>query len=330
MSKTILVTGAAGFIGSHCVRELLARGDRVVGIDNLNDYYDPRLKKNNLALIERAHADSGRWRFVHGDIRDRELLAELFDQNGFDAAIHLAAMAGVRASIDQPHLYWDVNLTGTLNLLEEARRARLGNFVFASTSSVYGDTKIMPFVETDICDRPLAPYAASKRATELLAYSYRHLHGLNCTALRYFTVYGPWGRPDMMALKVLDNIHFGRQVVLFNKGQMHRDWTFIGDITAGTILAADTPLGFEALNIGRGEPILLAEFIAKLEALSGKKANLQDAPMMRADVPYTFADITKARKLIGYDPVTSLDQGLHGLYQWYAEHVLPSGRPTAA
>ncbi len=327
--KNILVTGAAGFIGSHCARAILKRGDRVVGLDNINDYYDPSLKELNLRRTAEEHGDGGNWTFCKGDIRDAQLVDRLFEENGFDGVIHLAAMAGVRASIDQPHLYWNVNLTGTLNLLEAARKTKVGVFAFASTSSVYGDTKVMPFIETDMCDHPLAPYAASKRATELLAYSYHHLHGMNCNALRYFTVYGPWGRPDMMALKVLDNMHFGRKVVLFNNGQMHRDWTYIDDIVQGSIKAVDTPLGFEAFNIGRGEPILLADFIGTLEELSGKKAHLDPAPMMKADVPYTYANIDKARSLLGYEPTVSVNQGLENLWNWYRDFIIARGKPSA-
>lgn len=327
--KTVLVTGAAGFIGSHCARAFLRRGDRVVGLDNINDYYDPSLKEINLRLTSDEHGDGGNWSFCKGDIRDIQLVDRLFEENRFDGVLHLAAMAGVRASIDQPHLYWDVNLTGTLNLLEAARKTDVEVFAFASTSSVYGATEVMPFIETDFCDKPLAPYAASKKATELLAYSYHHLHGMNCNALRYFTVYGPWGRPDMMALKVLDNMHFGRKVVLFNNGQMHRDWTYIDDIVQGSMLAVDTAVGFEAFNIGRGEPILLADFIGKLEELSGKKANLEPAPMMKADVPYTYANIDKARNLLGYEPTTSVNQGLENLWNWYRDFILARGKPSA-
>lgn len=327
--KTILVTGAAGFIGNHCARGFLDRGDRVVGLDNINDYYDPSLKELNLKRTADKYGLDGNWVFCKGDIRDAELVDKLFEEHQFDGVLHLAAMAGVRASIDQPHLYWDVNLTGTLNLLEAARKTKVGVFAFASTSSVYGDTKVMPFVETDMCDHPLAPYAASKRATELLAYSYHHLHGMNCNALRYFTVYGPWGRPDMMALKVLDNMHFGRKVVLFNNGQMHRDWTYIDDIVQGSMKAVDTPVGFEAFNIGRGEPVLLADFIAKLEDLSGKKANLEPAPMMKADVPYTYANIDKARTLLGYEPTVAVEQGLEALWDWYRDFIIARGKPSA-
>lgn len=321
MSKTILVTGAAGFIGSHVSQAFLARGDRVIGLDNLNDYYDPKRKQANLDEI----GDLDRFTFILGDIRDPALLREIFRKNTFDAVVHLAAMAGVRVSIEQPHLYFDVNLTGTLNLLEAAREGGASNFVFASTSSVYGATERLPFIEDDRCDRPMAPYATSKRAAEMLGFTFHHLYGLNFTALRFFTVYGPRGRPDMMAYKVADNIFFGRQVPIYNGGQMHRDWTFVEDIVQGVVEAADRPLGFEAINLGRGEPILLADFIALIEEMTGRKAALVPAPMPDTDIAYTHADISKARRLLGYAPKTSVREGVAAFWKWYQAAVLGSG-----
>lgn len=318
----MLVTGAAGFIGSHTTCALLARGDKVVGLDNLNDYYDPQRKRANLAEIRRSPGGQDRFTFVQGDIRDRALLADLFQQHTFDAIAHLAAMAGVRVSIEDPHLYFDVNLIGTLNLLDMARDHRVGNFVLASTSSVYGNTDVVPFVETDMCDRPLAPYPASKRAAEMLGYTYHHLYNQNFSAVRFFTVYGPRGRPDMMAYKVLDNIFFGKQVPLYNNGQMYRDWTFVQDIAAGVIAAADRPLGYEVINLGRGEPVLLADFVHFIEELAGQKADLVPAPMMEADIGYTYADITKARKLLEYDPHVSVQEGVTNFWNWYQRAVL--------
>jgi UDP-glucuronate 4-epimerase len=226
-------------------------------------------------------------------------------------------MAGVRVSIDHPHLYFDVNLTGTLHLLEAARESRVGNFVFASTSSVYGATERIPFTEDDLCDRPLAPYATSKRAAEMLGFTFHHLYGLPFTALRFFTVYGPRGRPDMMAYKVADNICFGRQVPIYNGGQMHRDWTFIDDIVQGVVAAVDRPLGFEVINLGRGEPTLLADFIGLIEELASRKAALVPAPMPDTDIAYTHADISKARRLLGYAPTTSVREGVAAFWKWY-------------
>jgi UDP-glucuronate 4-epimerase len=329
LSKTILVTGAAGFIGSHVTQSLLARGDTVIGLDNLNDYYDPARKRANLEEVQRFMFHVLRFTFIEGDIRDRELIRHLFEEYRFDAVVHLAAMAGVRVSIEDPALYYDVNLNGTLVLLDAAVGRLLSaisyspsaNFVFASTSSVYGATRQIPFVETDPCDRPLAPYPASKRAAELLGYTYHHLYGLNFTALRLFTVYGPRGRPDMMAYKVADNIFFGREVPLYNNGQMHRDWTYIDDIVSGIVAAVDRPLGYEVINLGRGEPVLLADFVRLIEELTGRKANLTPAPMPEADIPYTYADISKARRLLGYNPTISVQEGVARFLEWYEQAV---------
>lgn len=323
MTSTVLVTGAAGFIGSHVVDALVARGDVVVGLDNLNDYYDPARKRANVAECRALAAKApGTYHFVEGDIRDRPLLARLWQEHGIDAVAHLAAMAGVRASVDDPHLYVDVNLTGTLNLLEQARQSGIRNFVLASTSSVYANTKVIPFIETDICDRPLAPYPATKRAAELMGHTYHHLHALPFTAVRLFTVYGPRGRPDMMAHKLLDNMFFGRRVPLYNEGQMHRDWTYVGDTAAGIVAAVDRPLGYEIINLGCAEPVLLADFVAKVEQAAGRQTDLVSEPMQDADVAYTYADITKARTLLGYEPRVKVDEGIAALWGWYREAVL--------
>jgi UDP-glucuronate 4-epimerase len=319
-SRRILVTGGAGFIGSHTADALLARGDRVTILDNFNDYYDPSRKRKNIEEVRRNQPAHAELEVVEGDLRDRELVSQLVGK-GFDAIVHLAAMAGVRASVENPWLYYDVNLTGTLNLLEAARVSGKPNFVFAGTSSAYGTTQIVPFIETDPSDRPLAPYPASKRAAEMLGYSYHHLHGLDFTALRFFTVYGPRGRPDMMAYKVLDSVRLGQPIPLYNGGQMHRDWTFVSDIVAGVVGAADRRLGFEVINLGRGEPILLADFVASIESLAGRKANLVPAPMMDADVAYTFADIDKARRLLGYEPKVGVGDGVRRFFEWYVENV---------
>jgi UDP-glucuronate 4-epimerase len=231
-------------------------------------------------------------------------------------------MAGVRASIADPHLYYDVNLIGTLNLLECARAHSVGSFVFASTSSVYGDTHQIPFVESDRCDHPLAPYPASKRAAEMLGFSYHHLYQQNFTALRFFTVYGPRGRPDMMAYKVLDSIFLDREIPLYNDGQMHRDWTYVQDIVSGIVAAVDRPMGYEAINLGRGDPVLLADFVQLIEDLAGQEARLVARPMPDADIPYTYADIGKARRLLGYDPQVSVKEGVARFWKWYQQTVL--------
>ena len=333
LSRTLLVTGAAGFIGSHTVQALVARGDRVVGVDNLNDYYDPARKRANLDEVRQALSQSGSggaFTFIHGDIRNRQTVEELFSSREFDGIVHLAAMAGVRVSIENPHLYCDVNINGTLNLLDAAvgrigrrgRRDTLPTFVFASTSSVYGNTEAIPFRESDPCDRPLAPYAASKKAGELLGYSYHHVYGLPFTALRFFTVYGPRGRPDMMAYKVLDNIFFGQAVPLYNSGNMHRDWTFVSDIVHGVVSAVDRPFGYEILNLGRGEPVPLAEFVRVIEECVGQKANVVSAPMPEADIVSTCADISRAQELLGYAPQIPVREGISLFWGWYQKHVL--------
>lgn len=320
MTRRILVTGAAGFIGSHTTEILLSQGNRVVGLDNLNDYYDPKRKRKNLEEVKQAARGDATFEFIEGDVRDRELVRRLIG-SGFDAIIHLAAMAGVRISVEDPWLYYNVNLMGTLNLLDAARESGKPNFVFASTSSAYGATKVVPFVETDPSDRPLAPYPASKRSAELLGFSYHHLHGIDFTALRFFTVYGPRGRPDMMAYKVFDTMRLGNEIPLYNGGQMHRDWTYVTDIVAGIIAASERRLGFEIINLGRGEPVLLADFVTSLEQLAGRKARLVSAPMMDADVAYTYADISKARRLLDYEPKVSVEDGVRRLYEWYVANV---------
>ena len=312
-----LVTGAAGFIGSHLAAALLRRGDEVVGVDNFNDYYDPARKRANAALLD----SYDNMRMVEADVRDRERILALFAE-GFDAVAHLAAMAGVRYAMEHPEVYGEVNVSGTINVLDGARSGRVGNFVFASTSSVYGNTDLIPFVESDPCNHPIQPYAATKKAGEVLGFSYHHLYALSFTALRFFTVYGPRGRPDMMAYKVLDSIFSGQQIPLYNDGQMYRDWTYVDDIVAGLVAALDRPLGYEIINLGRGEPVLLADFVESLEALAGSKANLVPAPMIAADIAYTFADITKARRLLDYDPQVSVQDGVAAFWSWYRDSAL--------
>jgi UDP-glucuronate 4-epimerase len=327
---SILVTGAAGFIGSHTAVRLLRRGETVVGLDNLNDYYSPDRKRQNLDEVARQQKHAGQFQFVEGDIRDRDLIRRLFEQHDFRSVIHLAAMVGVRASVINPWLYYDVNVTGTLNLLEAVRAqpesagAQRANFVLASTSLVYGRTEALPFVETDAADRPLAPYPASKRAAEMLGFTYHHLHGLDFTAVRFFTVYGPRGRPDMIAYKVLNSAYGGEEVPYYNGGQMHRDWTFVDDIVSGITAASDRRLGYQLINLGRGEPVLLADFIETLEYLAGKKARLKAMPMVQSDVKYTYADIAKAQKLLGYHPKVSFEEGIQRFFTWYTQHVQPA------
>lgn len=316
--KVVLLTGAAGFIGSHVAEQLLARGDMVVGIDNFDSYYDPSQKRSNAALLSQYP----HFQLVEGDIRDQALMDRLFSLHRFSAIAHLAALAGVRASVDSPALYFDVNLTATLGLLELARLRGRPNFVFASTSSVYGRTQRIPFDEEDAADRPLAPYPASKRSVELLGHSYHHTHGLDFTALRFFTVYGPRNRPDMMAHLALCASTQGKTLTLYNGGEMYRDWTFISDIADGVVRAIDRRLGYEIINLGRGKPILLKDFVTKLATLSGGSPTYRSRPIPDADVVSTFARIDKARRLLGYEPLVDVEEGILRLYDWFRASVL--------
>lgn len=317
MKKTILVTGVAGFIGSHLAEALLRRGDRVVGLDNINCAYNPSQKLLNLSDVQAAEQVPGQWEFVKGDIRDGALVDRLFGENAFDAVVHLAAMTGVGVSIEDPHLYFDVNLLGTLNLLNAAKQHLVGNFVLASTSSAYGNTSTIPFVETDTCDRPLAPYPASKRAAEMLAYTYHHLYSLNVTVARFFTVYGSRNRPDSMAFQVADGICHKKKVRLYHKGQMYRDWIYISDLVQGLVAAADRPLGYEIVNLGRGEPVLVADFVGLIEKHSGCEAVLIPALLPDLDIPCAFANIEKARHLLDFQPQVSLEEGVAYFWNWY-------------
>ncbi|MCZ2113172.1 MAG: NAD-dependent epimerase/dehydratase family protein [Anaerolineae bacterium] len=311
---TILVTGAAGFIGSHLAERLCQRGDTVIGLDNFNDYYDPARKRAN----EHRLNTYPNFRMIEADVRDRDRLFELFATEKITAVAHLAAMAGVRNAVLNPDLYVNVNLNGTQNLFDASRAGGgVDNFVLASTSSVYGNTTRIPFVEDDPCDRPLQPYAAAKRAAEILGFSYHHLFGLNLTVLRFFTVYGPNGRPDMMAYLLADSIVKGREIPLYDNGQMYRDWTYVDDTVSGIVSALDRPLGYEIINLGRGEPVLLSDFVAIMENLSGRKANVVPAPRLAADFPRNEANIDKARRLLDYNPVVPVTEGVRRFWEWY-------------
>ena len=311
----ILVTGGAGFIGSHLAEALLKRGDSVVVIDNFNDYYDPAIKRQNVARL----AQYPGFTLVEADIRSREAVDALFAAHPIERVAHLAAMAGVRESVRQPHLYTEVNLNGSLNLLDAAQRHGSQVFVQASTSSVYGKTERLPFEESDSADRPLAAYPASKRAAELIGHSYHHLHQLNVTVLRFFNVYGPAGRPDMMPLRVMHALLDGTEIPIFNGGDIHRDWTYIDDTVNGVIAALERPLGYEVINLGVGAPISLREFIDVFEKLSGRKLNTRDVPTPPSDPPITYCDNSKARRLLGFDPQTSVHDGLAKTWAWFEQ-----------
>ena len=308
----ILVTGAAGFIGSHTAQMLLERGDSVVGLDNFNDYYDPAKKHANAKRLSQYDT----FKMLEGDIRGREGVFDLFRAENFDVVANIAAMAGVRNSVENPALYMEVNLNGTQHLMDAALETGVKNFVFASTSSIYGSTETVPFVETDPCLKPPQPYAAAKRAAELLGYTYHTLYNLNFTATRFFTVYGPNGRPDMMPYLLAESIYKGKQIPLY-EGDMRRDWTFVEDIAKGLVAAIDTPLGYEIINLGRGEPLPLADFINTMERVAGKKATLNPQPKLPADVYVTYADTTKARELLGFNPTVSVQEGVERFWEWY-------------
>jgi UDP-glucuronate 4-epimerase len=315
---TILVTGAAGFIGSHLTETLLNRGEEVVAIDNFNDYYDPRYKRAHIASFQNHPKLS----LYEEDIRDTAAIERIFARHSPRAIAHLGAYGGVRYSIGRASLYTEVNIVGTVNLLEAARRTNTGTFVFASTSSVYGHTTQIPFIETDPCNEPLAPYPASKKAGEIIGYTYHNLHQLNFTALRFFSVYGPRGRPDMMPFMVTDRIVKGEEIKLFDAGQLKRDWTYVGDIVEGIIAALEKPLGYEIINLGRGEPVLMIDFVEIIEELVGQKAILATPPAPASEPKITFANIDKARRLLGYDPQTSVVDGLGKLWAWYQGDVM--------
>ncbi|RMF05788.1 MAG: NAD-dependent epimerase/dehydratase family protein [Chloroflexi bacterium] len=310
---SILVTGAAGFIGSNLTETLLNRGETVVGIDNFNDYYDPARKRANVESFRR-HPNLSLYEM---DFCDAEAVLNIFAEHKPRAVAHLGAYGGVRYSIGRAQLYTRVNFVGSVNLLEAARLHNTQNFVFASTSSVYGHTDQIPFIETDPCNRPLAPYPASKKAVEAMGHTYVNLHQMNFTALRFFSVYGPKGRPDMMPFMVTDRIVNGETIKLFDAGQMYRDWTYVDDIVNGIIAALERPLGYEIINLGRGEPVLMADFVNILEELIGKNAILDTPPAPASEPKITNANIDKARRLLDYNPQTPVREGLEKLWAWY-------------
>ena len=313
---TYLVTGGAGFIGSHVAEALLKRGDRAVIIDNFNDYYDSAIKRRNAERL--SHYDN--CVIIEGDIRDATLVDRLFAEQGINHVAHLAAMAGVRESVQHTRLYMEVNVTGTLNLLEASKAAKIKQFVLASTSSVYGKTEILPFVETDSADRPLAAYPASKRAAELLAHTYHNLADMQVTALRFFNVYGPAGRPDMMPWRLIEATQTGEAIKLFNGGDIHRDWTYIADTVKGVLAALDKPLGYEVINLGCGAPISLKDFVQIIAEYTNTRINTVCVPTPLSDPPITFCDNSKARDLLGFAPSLSIREGLRMTWDWYREY----------
>jgi UDP-glucuronate 4-epimerase len=326
-----LVTGVAGFIGFHVAERLLAAGHQVTGLDNLNDYYDVNLKLSRLALLQAKPA----FNFVQGDLADRSLVASLFAQEQFQRVIHLGAQAGVRYSLENPHAYADANLVGHLNILEGCRQQKIEHLLYASSSSVYGLNRKTPFSTDDSVDHPVSLYAATKKANELMSHSYAHLYGLPCTGLRFFTVYGPWGRPDMALFKFTKSILAGQPIDVYNFGEMKRDFTFIDDIAEAIIRLADvipqpnatwtvesgspaeSSAPYRVYNIGNSQPVELKTFIHELEKALGVPAQMNLLPLQPGDVLETSADTSALEAVIGFKPQTPLAQGLGQFVRWY-------------
>ncbi|PIE00041.1 MAG: capsular biosynthesis protein CpsI [Thiothrix nivea] len=333
----ILVTGAAGFIGMHTVLRLIARGDQVVGIDNLNDYYSVTLKHDRLEQIRSADTNQ-LFTFIEMDIADREAMAQLFAESGFDKVINLAAQAGVRYSLENPLAYIDSNITGFAHILEGCRHHHIKHLVYASSSSVYGANRSMPFSVHDNVDHPLSLYAASKKSNELMAHTYSHLYRIPTTGLRFFTVYGPWGRPDMSPIKFAQAISAGKAIDVYNYGKHKRDFTYIDDIVEGVIRVLDRPAAenrhwngekpdpanslapWRVYNIGNQQPVELLDYISALEKSLGRKAEMNLLPLQPGDVVDTFADVESLVKDVGYRPSIPVEEGIARFVRWYKEY----------
>ncbi len=317
----VLVTGAAGFVGAHVAAALISRGDQVVGIDNLNSYYDPKLKTDRLDNFFSGSS----FHFMKIDISNRNDVEQLFRQHQFDMVVNLAAQAGVRYSIDHPHDYIDANIVGFMNILEGCRHSTVTHLIFASSSSVYGTNAPVPFSETDRVDSPISLYAATKKSNELIAHAYAHLFNMPITGLRFFTVYGPWGRPDMAYFSFTKNILEGRPINVFNNGNLERDFTYIDDIVDGVLRAIDhiptkatAPL--QLYNIGNNGPVKLLDFIATIETATGRRASLNMLPMQPGDVLQTYANIDAISKDLGFRPKTDIGTGINKFVEWYRHY----------
>jgi UDP-glucuronate 4-epimerase len=317
--RNILVTGGAGFIGSHLVERLLAEGGwRVTVVDDFNDFYSPELKRANVS----PHVGREDFRLFEADIRDRAALTRVFAEESFDCIVHLAARAGVRPSLAEPLLYAETNITGTLNLLELARERGTRQFIFGSSSSVYGENEKVPFSEDDPIFNPISPYAATKAAGELLCHTYAHLHGIRCVCLRFFTVYGARQRPDLAIHKFARLISHGKPIPVFGDGTTRRDYTYIDDIIAGVRAGVDYEASrYEIINLGESRTVELRELIALLEKALGRKAVIDRQPLQPGDVPQTFADIAKARRLLSYNPQTQIEEGIRRFVEWFRTTV---------
>lgn len=308
--KSILVTGAAGFIGSNVCKRLLNIGHKVLGVDNFDTFYDPKLKRTNIDSLLKV----SNFKIIEGDIRDGAFINEIFESNSIDVVIHLAARAGVRPSIEQPGLYYDVNVNGTLQLLEAMRKHDVKNMLFASSSSVYGNNKKTPFSETDNVDNPISPYAATKKAGELLCYTYHHLYNFNIFCLRFFTVYGRNQRPEMAIQQFGRLIKEGKPITMYGDGSSRRDYTYIDDIVDGIIASMNNLEGYEVLNLGNSDTIALEPLIKLIGKTLGKEVIINRQPMQPGDVDITYADVTKAGSLIGYKPKHSIELGLEKMF----------------
>lgn len=311
--KNILVTGAAGFIGYHTCHSLLERGDFIIGLDNLNDYYDVALKQERLKQLE----PYGNFTFVKGDLTDFGVLEAVFQKYKIDFVCNLAAQVGVRNSIIDPFAYQKSNIEGFLKIIELSKRYNITNFVYASSSSVYGNNKRVPFSESDSVDNPISIYAATKKAGELIAHSYSHLFGLNCIGLRFFTVYGPWGRPDMATFKFTRAIIAGEKIELYNFGNMKRDFTYIDDIVQGIVASIDTPIRYEIFNLGNSNTIELDYLVKCLEKELGITAKKKLLPLQAGDMLETFADVSSAREKLGFEPKVGIEEGIRRFVDWY-------------
>jgi UDP-glucuronate 4-epimerase len=316
VTQHIFLTGGAGFIGSHLTRHLLARGDRITVLDDFNDFYDPALKRINVAEFEQQEG----YTLIEGDIRDGGMIDTLFAREGFDGVIHLAARAGVRPSLEQPLLYEETNCIGTIHLLEAARRHGPQTFTFGSSSSVYGINKKVPFSETDEINQPISPYATTKRTGELLCFNYHHLYGLKTSCLRFFTVFGPSQRPEMAIAKFTDLLARGETIPMYGDGESRRDYTFVDDIVDGIIGAYDLAPGFEIFNLGGADTTRLVDLIHWIAEELAVEPRIQYLPDQPGDVPITYADISKAADLIGYSPKIPIREGLKRYVDWFKSH----------
>lgn len=337
--STILVTGGAGFIGFFLTKVLLSRGEQIIGIDNLNDYYEPQLKHDRLAELAR-HPQTDNYEFIELDLADRQGMEQLFEQHQFDIVVNLGAQAGVRYSIENPHAYVDSNMVGFVNILEGCRNSKVKHLVYASSSSVYGMNTKQPFSTDDRVDYPISLYAATKKSNELMAHTYSHLYNIPTTGLRFFTVYGPMGRPDMAYFSFTKKILNGETIDVFNNGEMQRDFTYIDDIVEGVIRVMDRPaeinchfgldsefpkrqqitnaqVPYKIYNIGNNQPVTLRRFITSIEAACGKKAKENLLPMQAGDVPITYADVDELIADTGFKPSTTIEDGIGKFVEWY-------------